>query len=160
MKHIIFTAGLLLASALTGEVMADCATNQVTNLGALLLNNTVCDATATYDTRPKHPELGVVTMGIQEEHLGTSTGGALWDYKKGDGHATDPRKKVGTWSLTSDGSTDATVGYIYDAFGSATAAIPYKVYSTGGANYDFCTVGGGTPVASVTIIPGTNVGCP
>ena len=160
MKHIIFSSVLLLASATTGEAIADCATNQVTNLGALLLNNTVCDPTATYDTsKPEHPDSGIKVMGIQEEHLGDSSGGELWDYKKGDDHPVDRRRKVGTWSIDSDGSDDATVSYIYDAFGPATAPVPYKVYATGAAGYDYCTVGGTTPVASVTLKPGTNVGC-
>jgi len=155
MKHIIFTGALLLSSAMAGEAMADCATNPVTNLNTLLSGNTVCDATATYDTCIKHPSPGCkpTVMGIQEEHL---TGSQLWDYKKGDGDPIDPRKQVGTWSVANNCSTNptapATVSYTYNVPGPA-----YKVYSTVDGNYDFCD--GTTKVASVTIIPGTNIGC-
>jgi len=159
-QHIILAGALLLASALAGEAMADCTTNQVTSLGNLLFNKTVCDPSATYDTCTKHPGPGcVVTMGIQEEHLGAATGGDLWDYKKGNADPIDPRRKVGTWSVANDNSTSATVSYIYDAFGPATTPIPYKVFSTA-MGYDFCTAVGNSLVASVTLRSGTNVGCP
>jgi len=153
-KHIIFSCALLLASAITGEAMADCSTTPVTNLDTLLLGNTVCDATAKYDTCAKHPGPGcIVTMGIQEEHL---AGSQLWDYKMGNTDPIDPRKQVGTWSVANNCSTDpsapATVSYTYNVPGPA-----YKVYSTVDGNYDFCD--GTTKVASVTIIPGTNIGC-
>lgn len=136
-KHIIFTGALLLASALTGEAMADCTNNQVTDIGNRLLSNTACSATG---------------QGTQEEHYGSITGGDLWDYKTGNvSHPVDPRRKLGTWS-----SNGTTVTYTYDAFGSATSG-PYTVFSTGGSNYDFCS--GSTVVASITVKSGTNVGC-
>ena len=153
MKHIIFISALVLASSMTGEAMADCSTNQVTNLGPLLLNKTVCDATATYDTCAKHPGPGcIVQMGMQEEHRGDGT---LWDYKKGSTDPIDPTTQVGTWTVANDNSVNATVSYIYVG-PPATTPIPYKVYSTG-TGYDFCTVGG-SPVASVTLT-GIGSGC-
>jgi hypothetical protein len=157
MKHIIFTGALLLASAVTGEAMADCSTNQVVNvtsgaqnLTTLLTDHTVCDATAKYDTSIKHPGTGgLVVMGIQEEHRAD---GQLWDFKKGPSNPVDPTTQVGTWSVAgADVNTEVT--YFY----GATQSGPYKVYSTGASSYDFCS--GTTQVASVTVVNSIGVGC-
>lgn len=165
MKYIIFTGALVLASSMSGEAMADCSTNRVNlgnNLNTLLSGKTACDASAKYDTRPKHPELGIVTMGIQEEH---HSDGTLWDFKCGPaGYTgsgclkpdTDRKRQVGTW--TASNGSNAAVTYTYDA---STTSGPYQVYSTGGNGYDFCS--GTTVVASVTLVStgaGTSRVCP
>jgi hypothetical protein len=146
LRHFFCVGALLLMNALPEEAIADCSTNQVVddgntnnNLSALLTNNTVCDATATYD--------GVV-MGIQEEHR---NGGELWDFKKGSADPIDPTALVGHWSVSGTGA-NTVVNYNYlsgDGNGS------YRVYANGGS-YDFCN--GSSSVATVTVVGGT-AGC-
>ena len=58
MKQIIFTGAMLLTSALAGEAMATCDGILQQNLTTLLSGNTVCDATATYDTSTKTSYFG------------------------------------------------------------------------------------------------------
>jgi hypothetical protein len=139
MKQLILTGALLLGSAMAGEAMAACdAKNQVKNgdLPKLLKGNTICVANSGGWEK-------------QEEH---HSGGELWDYKMGDHHKIDPRKKLGSWSATTNGA-DSAVTYKYENITTG----PYKVYSTGGNSYDFCR--GGTVEASGTLIKGTGVGC-
>ncbi len=149
MKPIIFTCTLLLASAATGEAMADCSTNRVAGGNALrdlLRANTICV-----------PEAGG-GWNSQEEH---HANGELWDYKLGNNDPVDPRKQVGTWSATN--GANARVSYIY--FGSPdTPSGPFQVYlksgnlGEAGSIYDFCTGSGGAPVVTGTL-KGARGGC-
>lgn len=152
MKQIFFTGAMLLTSALAGEALATCDGILQQNLTTLLSGNTVCDATATYDTsKPEHPTSGIKVMGIQEEHHGD---GQLWDFKCGTtgnpsgcpNPDTDRRSQVGTWSVANDVSANATVSYNYPALSG-----PYSVYFNG-TNYEFCTAPNAAPVATVTIV--------
>jgi hypothetical protein len=130
MKRLMITSLVLLAG-ISGEVMAGCASNtQVKNknndpaLTNLIAGQTVCASRST-------------TERWQEQHRGSGTSGALWDYKKGASDPVDPTKQVGTWSI----NLDDTVTYYYTGGPSYT----YTVHSstTGGNNppYSFCTNG-------------------
>ena len=162
-KHIIFTGALLLAGALTGEVMATCNTGtRVTNLAGtsgLLVGNTACDGSSG-------------NWNAQEFHSGTSgVLNNLIDWKHGT-LSTDPTAPVGTWSVTNDGSANATVTYAYvsGAFpaspgipgstGSpgATSTYTYSVWDAGSQKYDFCS-DDTTLVTTVTIRSG-QAACP
>jgi hypothetical protein len=177
MKQFIFTGALILASAMPGEVMAQCVAGgtwtRVTNLVETLtdptrtaqlpgLGMTACDATATYNNTIKYPGQGPVVMGIQEEHhYGSGTGGDLWDYKCGDTDVatgpgtpcekpdTDRRKKVGTWNVDRNNDSRATVTYTYTDTGAGPAL---RVF-TDGTVYDFCN--GSTSVGTITLKPTT-----
>lgn len=146
MKNIfILTAALLLMTAMTGEAMADCATNQVkniasgaNNLTALLETNTVCQAPGADETH-----------GAQEQHR---IGGQLWDYKKGSADPVDPTAQIGNWTVTGT-DTNTEVNYTYFGGGGSGS---YKVYDNTG-NYDFCN--GTTRIATVTILTGVT-SCP
>ena len=166
MKRLIFTGALLLASVVTGEAMASCGGlyTKVTSLVAKLTNNktalgmTLCSATG---------------QGTQEEHHWTSgTSGELWDFKCGpSGYAatapgtacakpdSDRRSKLGTWSVTGDTTSSATVTYNYTAYGSSTQG-PFVLYQKG-TLYDICTTTG-TVVGTFTlaVTTGTSRVCP
>jgi hypothetical protein len=75
----------------------------------------------------------------QEEHV---AGGQLWDYKRGPGHAVDPRKQVGTWSTAAASRTQGTISHIY----GPTVAFTWVMYgptsnSPGASVYSFCSGG-------------------
>ncbi|MBI3772163.1 MAG: hypothetical protein HY272_05650 [Gammaproteobacteria bacterium] len=70
----------------------------------------------------------------QEEH---HSDGELWDYKRGDGHPIDPRKKVGTWAVSGSGA-NTIVTYTYTPGGTYS----YGVWDNGGGSYSFCGTGG------------------
>ncbi len=146
MKHIIFTGVLVLASAIAGEAMADCSTNQVTNTSAvlnltnLLTNHTVCQAAGAGEPH-----------GAQEEHV---SGGVLNDFKKGFSSQIDPPTQIGHWSVTGT-DADTVVNYTYLGGGGSGT---YKVFDNGGGSYDFCN--GTAQVATVTVVTAINTGCP
>jgi len=147
MKHIIFTGALVLASAMTGEAMANCSTNQVRNLGVnpnlfnLLKGNTVCEGAG--DAAAAGPDK---QWGVQEEHRWVSgNGGPLWDYKRGPSSTIDPPTQIGNWSVTGNGN-NSQVNYSY--LGGQGGG-SYKVYDNGGS-YDFCN--GANRVATVTVV--------
>jgi hypothetical protein len=101
---------------------------KIANVGAFLVGKTAC-ATDT-----------------QEEHRGSATGGQLWDYKMGPGHATDPTAQEGTWSASAD-----VVTYNY----SGGSNYSYNVYDLENGNYEFCTNGTSTLILTATL-PATN----
>lgn len=153
MKHILLTGALVLASAMTGVVMADCVNNRVANgvnsLSSVLSGHTICVSN------------GSGGWNAQEEHL---SGGVLKDYKLGPASPTnqvDPEAIIGSWSTSS--GLNATVTYIYT--GSPTP-YTYAVYlnsgtvNTVGSTYDFCTTPGGTPVVTGSLKMTTGAGCP
>lgn len=149
MKHIIYASALLLASTMTGEAMAACTTGgswtQVTTLVTTLTNNNAALGMTA---------CSLAGQGTQEEHHNDNT---LWDYKLGNSDPIDPRKQIGTWSVANDGTTSATVSYLYDG---VTNSGPYTVY-TDGTNYDFCD-GTNTSVGTFTLVAatGTSRVCP
>ncbi len=113
------------------SVSADCtqATRVTgTTLGDTLVGSTFC------------------TNDSQEEHL---SGGALWDYKKGDGDPIDPREQVGTWSVAND-----IVSYQYGSNGPYT----FELHANGGNSYTFCGINNSNTI-DATRIANTNVGC-
>ena len=108
-------------------------------LTSLLSGNTVC---------VPHPSL--TRWEWQEQHTaaspGTSTSGALFDEKRGTGHAVDPREQVGTWSLNTSGANSA-VTHAYNT------TFTWKVCKAGTAatTYGFCP--GTTATIFATIKP-------
>ena len=164
MRFIAVTGVMFLASAISGQAMADCAVGgawtQVMNLVSTLTNGSA--------------PLGMTACslageGTQEEH---HLNGQLWDYKCGNsgspstGPGTpcfkpniDLRRQLGTWSVANDATVDAAVTYDYTAFGGGYIAGPFKVY-TDGTDYDFCD--GTTSVGTFTLVAttGTSRVCP
>ncbi len=138
MKLSIFVGAVALM-LLAETAYADCTPpgrlNQ-TQIGNVLRDNTVCAQRGD--------------ESWQEEH---HADGKLWDFKLGDDDPIDPRKQVGTWSITGTGS-NTTVTYDYGSGGSYT----YSVWNNGGGSYSFCS--GGTLEMDFTVTSGTNVGCP
>ena len=150
MKYFIFTSVLLLNSVMSGEAMADCATNQLTDasnptLNDLLSGHTVCEAAG--DAAATGPDQ---SWGVQEEHR---SGGELWDYKRGPSSTIDPTKLIGAWSVSGTGA-NTVVNYSYLAGGGGGI---YKVYNNGNASYDICN--GPARVATVTVVPSIGSGC-
>jgi hypothetical protein len=134
MKGIFFTSVFLLAGV-TGEAIAACSGTQQTDLNTLLSGNTICKSDGS----------GGWTW--QEFHTPGGGSNSLIDYKGGPGHATDPTEPVGSWSINSNNSTDATVTYDYGTGGNYT----YRVWGTG--PYSFC-VGATETVAGATLKTG------
>lgn len=99
----------------------------------LLGNNTVCVPTAT-----------IPNMTWQELHDGVS-GGAIIDYKRGPGHAVDPSKTVGAWSVSGTLTTDSFVTHAYSGGGGTYS---YSVHTISGTNYSFCPIGGGVEIVA------------
>jgi hypothetical protein len=87
----------------------------------------------------------------QEEHLGT---GELFDFKRGPGHATDPREKVGTWAVSGTGA-NTVVRHSY----TGGSSYEYKVCLAGGTSVGFCPTAGGATIMA-TVKSGSLVGCP
>ena len=154
MKQLIFTGALLLASAMTGEAMAQCTTGRVNSVSALttlLSGNTICVSN------------GAGGWDSQEEHI---AGGVLMDYKKGPSDRVDPTKVLGTWHVSGPALPPANtiVTYNYTAW-TPNQSYAYLVYlnsgtlNQAGSTYAFCTSPGGTPVVIGTLKAGTGAGC-
>lgn len=107
MKSMILAAAAGVALAgLPAVSSAACAApsvrvNTKAAMSALLTGNTVC----VPPDIPPPP-----TMDAQELH---QSGGALIDYKRGPGHAVDPTKQIGTWSVTGSDGRGVFVTYDY-----------------------------------------------
>ena len=187
MKQLIFTGALLLATAMTGEAIADCISpnTQVTDVRQVLPGRTIC--------APYPAPVGVpLIWDAQEMHVGTtatspntgSTSGDLWDFKRNNdtniyppatlpANVIDPTLKVGTYALTDHTDLPCTststlcqrVRYNYTAFNPNKTYIfrVFRVSGTEGAAgsvYDFCPVGNNTPSARGKLKIGTGTGCP
>ena len=172
-KQLIFAGVLVLASAMTGEAMAQCSTNRVNttaDLNTVLSGNTICVS------KPGG-------WSSQEEHfapVSVSGAGQLWDYKCGTSDPAtlpgtdcenpniDRRKQLGTWQVSGSPTPPAntTVTYLYTAFGPPNVSATYQVYKisgalgTAGSIYEFCTALNATPSATGTLKLGTGAGCP
>lgn len=128
MSKMLRVAGLAGALAmLSWAAMAGCAApsvrvNTLAALNTLLADNTACV-----------PATNQPVMEAQEEHR---TGGALWDYKRGPGHAVDPSKQVGTWSVAGTDGRGVFVGYDY----GGGQQYKYAVWNNGNGTYSFCSI--------------------
>ena len=132
-----------LAVGLSGEAAAQaCNHNQsITNLTALLPDHTVCAALA--------PDRW------QEYH---APGGALFDWKRGPGHAVDPREQVGTWSISSVTVGNVTREQVTHKYGGSSFV--YRVCLTGPSTYTFQQVSPASTTITGATIPAGSVACP
>jgi hypothetical protein len=124
MKQLM-VLGVVLFSWVSPAVMADCSTDRLntSDLINLIEGNTVCAMLGTDQW--------------QEQHRGVSSGGELWDYKKGPSDPVDPTARVGSWS-TSEFRVTYTYGsnvYTYEVYGSGNLGDPHS----------FCGVAGDVP---------------
>lgn len=178
MKHIIFTGALLLASAVTGEAIAQCTDQkfQVFDVRKLLPGNTICQSDPPLSAVPPAKwvaqEMHIGTTGTTPPNYG-SVSGDLIDYKKGSSDPVDPTKKLGTYTLTEPSNVTCTstskncprVHYKYTAF-SPNQTYIFRVFivsgtlGAAGSVYDFCPVGAVNPSATGTLKIGTGAGCP
>ena len=90
-------------------------------MSALLTGNTVCV-----------PPVSQPTMDAQEEHL---AGGQLFDYKRGPADPVDPRKQIGTWSVTGIDGRGVYVTYDY----GGGKIFTYSVWDNGDGTHSFCS---------------------
>jgi hypothetical protein len=138
MKRIILLSVLFLGAAL-GDAMADCRGTRVQDIQAALENKFVCAARA--------PGGNLDTWS--EEHGTLATGGILTEYAKGPGDPIDPRKPVGTWSVTANNTPGATVSYSYT--GDSGSPYRWSLFFLGVNSYQFCSNNGLTPIATANI---------
>jgi hypothetical protein len=139
-------AGAAQAQSCTCQGAGSTRIGTVALISAKLAGNTVCVPNgATWDW--------------QEEHLGGpgATSGQLWDYKRGPGHAIDPRSQVGTWSISAPGqSTNGEITHSY----TGGSSYVYRVCQGAATNsVGFCPSAGGAAIMS-TVKAGTGTGCP
>ncbi len=139
MKLPILVSAILFA-VVAENAIAGCSTDdakqvKINKLPALLTGNTICVSGA-----------GGTWEAQQELH----SNGELWDYKKGDGDAVDPRKKEGTWKIRGKWNWTKLV-FDYGSGGK----YKYRVWKNGGGSYSLC----GAEVWDVTVKKGVNVGC-
>ncbi|GMV45412.1 MAG: hypothetical protein AMXMBFR66_08100 [Pseudomonadota bacterium] len=118
-------AGALLASVPAAS-MAACAApsvrvNTKAAMSALLTGNTACV-----------PPVTQPTMDAQEEHL---AGGLLFDFKRGPVDPVDPRKQIGTWSVS--GADGRGVFVTYDYGGGKI--FTYSVWDNGDGTHSLCS---------------------
>jgi hypothetical protein len=151
MKRAIVVA-LTALGTYAGTAHAGCGPAERLNeaaLGKLLAGNTVCG-------RPVKPAYaGDAKDRWQEEHHGAAPGGAMWDFKKGDGDKIDPRKPVGTWAIIQVAPAVHGVRHVYSA-GAPFDWTVHSIPSEPGA-YSFCQRS--TEFVRGRIKPGINVGC-
>ena len=103
-----------LLGAAASPAMAQCTGTPLGagQINALVLGNLVCGRAV----KPGYP--GSASDRFQEEHLGTSLGGAIWDFKLGPGHPVDQRKLMGLWSTGSTTFNSAPAGTITHNYGT------------------------------------------
>ena len=146
------TTALLLLAGLAGTAQAQgCSPSnrlKATEIGALLNGNTICVGGGSgweYQEQHRAPGGGAPASAAM-------TSGALLDYKRGPGHATDPAKVVGSWSISGNFGSSASVTHDYGSGGSYT----YSVHGSGavGSVHMLC----GPTTVSALIKPGQG-GC-
>jgi hypothetical protein len=143
-------AGVVLLGAFGGSAHASCA-NSATWISQAVINSAVGNNTIC--ARPASGYTGSSNDRWQEEH---HTGGALWDYKLGDGNKVDPRTQVGTWttgSTSTNGNAHGTITHSY----TGGSSYVFSMYLVSTDIYGFCA--GGTEVVRGKIKTGVNVGC-
>ena len=130
MKNIIIFSILASGVTLFNIASAACTSPLVTNPASVLEGNTMC------------------SNNSQEEHHASRD---LWDYKLGDNHPGDHRKKIGTWNVVNvNGIT--SIKYTYD---NAGGEFTFTLHSNGGNSYTYC----GPEIVDATLKIGINVGC-
>lgn len=127
---------------------------------ALVLNKLVCGRAVV----PGYP--GSPADRFQEEHLGTSVGGAIVDFKLGLNHPVDPRKVMGQWSTTTTQVDNVPRGTITHNYGPVS--FTWLVYGPSpqsnppaSATWSFCTATA-APVEHVrahVVAINSSVGC-
>ena len=123
-------------------------TASTTSLAGLLTGKMVCVRNSDVGRTPG------TNWYNQEWH---QTGGGLTDYKMGPGHAVDPSKLIGSWSIT--GTTGCNLTYNYT---DGNITFNYNVFQNG-TNYTFCQIAPiiGSPanftIPSTQIMGGTSL---
>jgi len=131
MKNIIIFNILVSGLTLFNIASAACTQETLVNNPALVLEgNTMC------------------SNNSQEEH---HTNGDLWDYKLGDNHPGDHRKKIGAWDVVNVNAI-TSIKYTYD---NAGGEFTFTLHWNGGASYTYC----GPETVEATLKTGINVGC-
>jgi hypothetical protein len=125
----IIVSGIFLLAGVSGQVMANCNTNNGWKVvvAADLTGKTACvGAAPTWDS--------------QEEHV---AGGVLNDWKQSQvpGNTTDPKVQVGQWALSG-----GVVTYNYGAGGTYS----YNVF-TKGNRIDFCGINGAPTITNILL---------
>jgi len=141
MKSAMILSAFLLAGVAIDATAACTTGNRLenTDLNALIPNSLVCG-------RPGTNYPGDASDRWQEEHL---VGGVLYDYKLGDGHPVDPRKQVGTWSISGK-----KVIHTYGAY-----SYSWTVQPISGNTYRFCKEDTNEEHVVAFIGPNTGSGC-
>ena len=131
-SQISLIASAALLGAIAAPAVADCgSTTQITDplkLFQTLGNNTVCVSN------------GSNGWESQEEHLTVpdASGYQLFDYKRGNTDPIDPRKQVGSWSIsTSDAGTAVT--YLYTDGGQTSGPYSFTVHNNTDGTISFCS---------------------
>ena len=138
MKRIIILSVLFLGAAL-GDAMAQCRGTRVADVQTALESKFVCAARTN----------GTDTWS--EEHGILSGGGILTEYAKGPGNAVDPRKPVGSWTVTGNNSATAVVQYTYT--GDSNSPYNWSLFFVTSNSYLFCSADGNTAIATANITP-------
>lgn len=135
-KAVVPIAVALAGYAVSGHAQTACQAStgvvQLSNaqVSALLTGRTVCGLPGA-----NYP--GAQSDRFQEEHLAN---GDLFDYKRGPGHAVDPREKVGTWAL---GGSAVDVPVVVHRYGPSTVFVwtmfGPAVNTAGSSVYSFCS---------------------
>jgi len=122
----------ILVGTVAGVARADCGSaTQITDpltLFQTLGNNTVCVSNGSHGWES------------QEEHLTVpdASGYQLFDYKRGTTDPIDPRKQVGSWSIsTSDAGTVVT--YLYSDGGQTSGPYSFAVHNNTDGTISFCS---------------------
>ena len=142
MKLIFILSALILSAAVSDAMAApasDCGGTRVQNIQAALENKFVCAARVP----------GGNNDTWSEEHGTLTSGGILTEYAKGPGNPVDPRKDVGTWSVTTNNTPGAKVNYSYT--GDSSSPYTHTLFFLGGNSYLFCNNSGLTPIATANI---------
>ena len=130
MKPLFFAVTIGLAMAgLHSAAMAACKqpstrVSTSTALSTLLTGKTVC----VPSSKPGW------TWEWQELHQAPNI---LVDYKKGPGHAVDPSKPVGTWTITGTGTAGVRAVVAHDYGGGQSYT--YTVWDNGNGTHSFCS---------------------
>ncbi len=137
-KH--FQYGILLSGIiLANNAVAACSDPQLTSaqISNTLPGSIVCVSN------------GAGGFENQEEHIGSagSTGGDLYDYKKGVNDPIDPRELIGSWSIN-----NSLITYNYTGGSNFTFSL-HRTTTPG--NYTFC----GPATVEATIITNGGAGC-
>lgn len=133
MKCLSIVAGLVALGGLSMSGLASAGCPGQPTAATVLSGRTTCV------TKPNGDR-------YQEFHAAS---GELIDYKRGPGHATDPSKKVGTWSASGN---DVVYNY------GPGQQYRYTVHRAGNSN-NFCLKGSGEEIRPSAVLQG-QAACP